>query len=102
MFHWFKSRIHEPIAIASIAGAAASLHAAWIVNLLFFRQARTDTLVSLYLFVACVYAIIFAFTFVWCRGRDCSDLRGRVLHAFYVAALIFLAMTFPLVYGFAI
>ncbi len=102
MFRWMKRRIHEPVAVAAIIGAASALHAAWIVNLLFFRQSRTDTLAALYLFVACVYAIMFALTLAWCRGRDCGDLRERAIHALSVATMVFLAMTFPLVYGFAV
>ena len=100
MLHWFKKRIHEPVAVAAIIGAAASLHAAWIVNLLFFRQARTYTLSILYLFAACVYVILFVLALAWCRGRDCTDLRSRALHALFVAVLVFLAMSFPLVYVF--
>lgn len=100
MFHWFKKRIHEPVAVAALVGAASALHAAWIVNLLFFRQAMADTLSTLFLFAACVYAIMFALTLAWCRGRDCADLRERSIHALSVAVLVFLAMTFPLVYGF--
>jgi hypothetical protein len=102
MFHLFKDRVHEPVAVAGMAGAAAALHAAWMANLLLFRWSRTDTLSPLYLFVACVFVIIFTLMLAWCRGRDCSDIRDRVLHAFCVAVFVFLAMTFPPVYGFGL
>lgn len=100
MLSWFKSRVHESIAVAALFAAGVSLQTAWITNLVWFRTSRSDALGSLYLFVATVYAIIFVLTVAWCRGRDCSDFRDRAYHFFLISMLIFAAMTLPIVYGF--
>lgn len=102
MFHWFTSRIHEPVAVAALVGASAALHAGWMLNLLWYRLARVDTLGALYLFVLCVYTILFVLTLAWCRGRDCADIRDRAYHFFLVSIAIFVAMTLPVVYGFVL
>ena len=102
MFSWIKPRIHESVAVAAVLAAGVSLQSVWILNLVWFRQARTDTLGALYLFVASVYAIIFALAVTWCRGRDCADIRDRAYHFLLISILIFAAMTLPIVYGFSI
>jgi hypothetical protein len=102
MPHWFRSRIHESVAIAALAAASVALHAGWIANLLVVRLAKTDVLSSLYLFVTTVYVVIFAMTLAWLRGRDCSLMRDRIFHFFLASALIFIAMTLPVVYGFSV
>ncbi len=99
---FFKSRIHESVAVAALLAASASLHTAWILNLIWYRSNLIDSLESLYLFVASVYAIIFFFSLAFCKGRDCSSHRDRAYHTFLVSTLIFIAMTLPIVYGFAV
>lgn len=101
MIKWFRSRVHEAVAVAALIAASVSLHAAWIGNLVWFRMAKVDVLGALYLFVACVYVIIFALAFAWCRDHDLSDLRDRAYHFFLVSIVIFVALTLPIVYGFA-
>ncbi len=98
----FKQRIHESIAVAALVAASAALHAGWILNLIWYRSNLVDSLGSLYLFVVSVYAIIFFFSLAWCKGRDCSDHRDRAYHTFLISALIFIAMTLPIVYGFSV
>ncbi len=102
MLSWFKSRIHESLAVAALFAAGVSLQAAWIANLVWFRMARVDSLMPLYVFVDTVFVIIFVLTVAWCRGRDCSDFRDRAYHFFLVSILIFSVMTLPIVYGFTI
>lgn len=100
MFRLFKNRPYEPVAVAAVAGAAASLHAAWIANLVLVRAGYAGPPHALYLFVGAVYAIILALTLAWCRGRGCADARERAMHALIVAVVAFLVMTCPFVYGF--
>ena len=56
MLSWFKSRIHESLAVAALFATAVSLHAAWIANLVWFRLARIDTMLPLYVLVDTVFA----------------------------------------------
>ncbi|NBS41515.1 hypothetical protein EBS80_02545 [bacterium] len=102
MFHVFRRHADESVAVSALIAASASLHAAWIANLAWFRFQNSGTSFPLYLFVASVYAVTFALAYVFCRRRDASALRDQAFHSFVVAAIIFVAMTLPIVYGFAV
>lgn len=105
MFHFFRRHANESLAVSALIAAAASLHAAWIANLVWFRfgfQGSAGSSYPLYLFVGVVYLITFVLGYAFCRGRDAASLRDRAFHSFVVAILIFVAMTLPIVYGFAV
>lgn len=94
-----------------LAGSVA-LHVAWIDNLLITRSqtiARWVTLnpdigpiSGLYVDVFGAYfTTLLLATAIW-RGRDVSHWRDRVFWFLMVSIIIFLLMTLPFVYGFAV
>lgn len=102
MFHFFRRHANESVAVSALMAGAASLHAAWIANLGWFRFYASGSSMPLYVFVAATYAVSFALAYAYARGRDASALRDQAFHSFVVAIVIFVAMTLPIVYRFAV
>lgn len=112
MFNLFRNRIHESLALAALFAGAVALHVAWIDNLLITRSQLIREFITLNpdigpisgLYVDTLGAFFVAFllaAFFW-RGRDVSHWRDRVFWFFVTSIVIFLLMTLPFVYGFAI
>jgi len=107
-----KNRIHEPFAIAAIFSAAVTLHAAWMLNILFSRlpnasayltlSDRIGPITGMYTISGVLFLTIFGFTVIWLRGRDCSAYRDRVFWFFTAALVAFIILTHPIVYEFGI
>lgn len=108
---FFKSRIHESIAIAAVIAAAVALHGLWIVNLLiirstsvsgFFHGASEEGAVSsLYLFGLLLFLTVWWILSLVFKSRDCSDYREGALWFFVASTIIFFVMTAPVVVGFS-
>jgi len=112
MFHFFKERIHESFALASILAGSVALHVAWIDNLLITRSSSIRDWITLNpeigpisgLYVDTLGAFFMTLllaTAFW-RGKDVSHWRDRVFWFFVCSIVIFLLMTLPFVYGFVI
>lgn len=112
MPRFFRDRIHESFALAAILASSVALHVAWIDNLLITKSHTMAQWVTLnpdlgpisglYIDVLGAYftSLLIAAA-LWC-GRDVSQWRDRVFGFFFGSIVIFLVMTLPFVYGFAV
>ncbi|MCR4314396.1 MAG: hypothetical protein NUV84_04075 [Candidatus Uhrbacteria bacterium] len=110
--HPFRNRIHESFALAAILAGSVALHVAWIDNFLITKSqtiAEWVTLNSdigpisgLYIDVLGAYFTSLLIVAALWRGRDVSHWRDRVFWFFITSMVIFLLMTLPFVYGFAV
>lgn len=115
MFRSFFRRTHESLAVAAILAVSVTLHALWMVHLLFLRGISSasfvvdvvvsrgwvqDRLFAIYVLLAVVYLCVFTGTVFFFRGRDCSHMRDRVLWFFLVSLIVYLLMTLPHIAGF--
>lgn len=108
----FASRIHESCALASLLAGSVALHIAWMDNLLIHRSRFVRDILTLnpdigpisglYLdTLGAFFVLLIILTAFW-RGKDVSHWRERVFWFFILSIAIFLLMTLPFVYGFAI
>lgn len=112
MFHLFRNRIHESLALSSIFAASVALHVAWIDNFLITRSITIRDWITLNpdigpisgLYVDAIGAYFFAFLLsaAFWRGKDVSHFQERVFWFFACSIILFLIMTLPFVYGFVI
>ncbi|MBI4435293.1 hypothetical protein HY630_01345 [Candidatus Uhrbacteria bacterium] len=112
MLHLFKERIHESFALAALFAGSVALHVAWIDNLLITRSPKIADWVTLnpnigpisglYVDVVGAYFVALLVAAALWRGRDVSHWRDRVFWFFVVSIVVFLLMTLPFVYGFAV
>ena len=112
MLRLFHDRIHESFALSAILAASVALHVAWIDNLLISRSAAVADMVTLnpdigpisglYVDVIGAYFTSLLIAAALWRGRDVSHWRDRVFWFFVVSLIVFLLMTLPFVYGFAV
>jgi hypothetical protein len=108
----FAKRVHESFALAAILAAAVALHTAWIDNLLISRSQTIAQWVTLnpdigpisglYVDVLGAYFTTLLIAAALWRGRDVSHWRDQVFWFFSGSLVIFLLMTLPFVYGFAV
>ncbi len=113
-FHFFR-RTHESLAVAAILAVSVSLHALWIIHLLFLRGVTAastvvdvvvargwvqDRLIAIYTILGLVYLISFGVTVFFFRGRDCAHVRDRIFWFFAISLIIYLLMTIPQIAGF--
>ena len=112
MLQLFRKRIHESFALAAILAGAVALHVAWMDNLLITRSTTMRDWITLnpeigpisglYVDVLGAYfTTLLIAAAVW-RGKDVSHWRDRVFWFFIVSVVVFLMMTLPFVYGFAV
>lgn len=112
MFSRFRDRIHESFALAALLAGGVALHVAWIDNLLITRSTAVAQMVTLnpdigpisglYIDVLGAYFTSLLIAAALWRGRDVSHWRERVFWFFVASVVIFLLMTLPFVYGFAV
>ena len=112
MFHFFKERIHESFALASVLAGSVALHVAWIDNLLITRSPVIRDVITLNPAIGSIsglyvdtlgafFMTLLLATAFW-RGKDVSHWRDRVFLFFVCSIVIFLLMTLPFIYGFVI
>lgn len=108
----FQPRVHESVVLSGLIATALTLHAMWLAHFILFRtptlaplfelSSEMGVISGLYALGASVYVISFLLSLAWWRGKDCSDARDRVFWFFVVSVIMYLILTFPLVYGFEI
>lgn len=108
---FFKSRIHESVAVAAIIAAAVALHGLWVVNLLitrlpsvggfFYGFSEKSAVPSLYMFGLLLFLVVWCVLSLVFKGRDCSHHRESAFWFFAVSSIIFFVMTMPMVFGFS-
>lgn len=112
MLRLFSQRVHESFALSAILAGSVALHVAWIDNLLISRSRTIAEWVTLNpdigpisgLYVdtlGAFFVTLLFMTFLW-RGRDVSHWRDRVFWFFILSIVLFLVMTLPFIYGFAV
>ena len=112
MFHLFKKRVHESVALSAFLSAALALHVAWITNWLVHRSEYVrdqftlsesiGPLSGLYLKTAIVFILLFGVCALFFRGKDVSHWRSRVFWFFLISILMFVILTLPVVYEFQV
>lgn len=112
MLRFFRDRVHESFALAAILAGSVALHVAWIDNLLISRSSTIADWVTLnpdlgpisglYIDVLGAYFVSLLVAAALWRGRDVSHWRDRVYWFFIASVVVFLLMTLPFVYGFAV
>lgn len=112
MFNLFRNRIHESFALAAVLAGAVALHVAWIDNLLITRSESIRAWVTLnpdigpisglYVDALGAYFTTLLIAAAMWRGKDVSHWRDRVFWFFIVSIVVFLLMTLPFIYGFAV
>jgi hypothetical protein len=108
----FRDRIHESFALAAVLAGSVALHVAWIDNLLITKSPTVAQWVTLnpqigpisglYVDVLGAYFTSLLIAAALWRAKDVSHWRDRVFGFFLLSILIFLIMTLPFVYGFAV
>ncbi|NQV90702.1 hypothetical protein HQ487_04860 [Candidatus Uhrbacteria bacterium] len=112
MLKFFKNRVHESFALAAVLAGSIALHVAWIDNLLVSRSSIFAEWVTLNpeigpisgIYVDVIGAFFVSLLLsagVW-KGRDVSHWKDRVFWFFIVSIVVFLLMTLPFIYGFAV
>jgi hypothetical protein len=112
MLKRFFGRIHESFALAAIFAGSIALHVAWIDHLFISRSESFAQWVTLnpsvgpisglYIdVIASFFVALLLAAGVW-RGRDVSAWRERIFLFFIVSIVVFMVMTLPFVYGFAV
>ena len=112
MLHLLHNRIHESFALSAIFAGSVALHVAWIDNLLITRSSTIASWVTLnpdigpisglYVDVMGAYFVALLLAAALGSGRDVSHWRDRVFWFFVASIVMFLLMTLPFVYGFAV
>lgn len=110
LFGLLQKRVHEPIALGALLGASISLHAAWILNLLFTRlptlenyltlSERIGPVTGMYAVTGVTFLVAFGLATIWFRGKDCAHFRSRAFWFFIASVAAFAVLTHPLVYEF--
>lgn len=112
MFHLFRHRIHESIALSAFLAVSFTLQIGWIANWLVHRSpwvAEQFTLSDqlgpvsgLYLKSFVSFILLFGVCVLAFRGRDIAHWRDRVFWFFIASVLMFLVLTLPFVYEFQV
>ncbi len=112
MFHLFKKRLHESIALSGFLSGACTLQIAWIANWLVYRSEWVRTrftlsesvgpLSGLYLKSVIVFVLLFGICVFAFRGKDVSHWRDRVFWFFLISIMMFVVLTLPVVYEFSL
>jgi len=108
----FNDRIHESLATAALFAGAIALHVAWIDNLLISRSdviadwvtlnPAIGPISGLYVDTLGAFFVTYLVSAAIWRARDVSHWRDRVFWFFVFSVVMFILMTLPFVYGFAV
>ncbi len=112
MFKFFRSRVHESIALSASLAAALTLQLGWICNLLvershwvaewFTLSSKIGPVSGLYLKMVIAYFLIFALSVLSFRGKDCSHWQQQVFWFLLISIGMYFILTLPAVYQFSI
>lgn len=108
----FNDRIHESLATAALLAGGVALNVAWIDNLLITRSDIIASWITinpdigpisgLYIDTLGAFFVTYLFAAAVWRAKDVSHWRSRVFWFFFTSVVIFILLTLPFVYGFAV
>ena len=100
------------MALSSIFAGGVALHVAWIDHLLITRSdviadwitvnPEIGPISGLYVDVLGAFFVALLLALFFWKGKDVRHLQDRIFWFFVAAVVIFLVMTMPFVYGFAV
>ncbi len=112
MFHFFKHRVHESVALSVFLAASMTMHIAWMGNWLVYRSAWVRQIMTvsstigpisgLYMKSIVSFFVLFGLFMLYFRGKDVLAWRERVVWFFLASILIFIVFTLPPVFEFSI
>lgn len=107
-----KKRVRESVALSAVFAGSIALHVAWIDHLL-IRQSdvvaawmnlrpEIGPISGLYLDVLGAFFVAFLLGLAFWRGKDVREWQERIFWFFISSIVVFVLMTMPFVYGFAV
>lgn len=107
-----QSRIRESLALSAVFAGGVALHVAWIDHLLIRRSETIRSWVTinpeigpisgLYLDVLGAFFVALLLALAFWKGRDVRHWQDRIFWFFLSSMVLFMLMTLPFVYGFAV
>ena len=107
-----EKRIRESLALSAVFAGSVALHAAWIDHLLITRSEVIADWITvnpdigpisgLYVDVLASFFVALLLALFFWKGKDVRAWQDRIFWFFVMSVVIFLVMTLPFVYGFAV
>lgn len=112
MFHFFKPRVHESVALSIFLASAVTLQIAWMANWLVYRSVWMRQIMTLnssmgpisglYLKSLIAFVLLLGLFTLYFRGKDVSAWRERIVWFFCISVLMFVVLTLPPVFEFSV
>lgn len=112
MLFFKKKRVRESVALSAVFAGSIALHVAWIDHLLIRKSdvvrawitlnPEIGPISGLYVDVLGAFFVAFLLGLAFWRGKDVRGWQERIFWFFISSVVIFILMTMPFVYGFAV